>query len=106
MSTLDWQYQTTIIAGTTYIVKMQSNNMAGVAIDVSTDTYIVSFSDGTTTDVTATHQSSGLYEASFTPTVAGTFELAVHMTNAYTATDLTIETEINGSDFPLIVLPG
>lgn len=90
-----------------YTLTMQSRDINGLAHDdLGRDTYSVDFtrSDGggsETYSATAIAQGSGLYEASLSPTVAGTYTVTVTVGDAYTG-----PAEISGSPFMVTVLPG
>lgn len=51
----------------------------------------------------ASPSGAGLYTADFTPIIAGTYTVTVHLTNPYTETDVAIPTELEGSPFKLEV---
>lgn len=75
---------------TVYTVTSQSRNRSGVALAHDDDTYTVTMtrSDGNgseTYTTTASHQSSGLYQAQLTPLISGQYSLTVTMANVYTA---------------------
>ena len=100
-----------IATDTSVTLTMQSKNGSGVSHDVTTDIYSVVFtrSDGGGSEIystTATYSSAGLYDASLSPTVAGTYAVTVDMTNAYTTADPSVSTVVSGSPYSLTVVPG
>ena len=56
--------------------------------------------------LSATYQSSGLYQAQLTPTIAGKYTVTVTMTNDYTALNPSLSTKISGSPFTVAFFPG
>lgn len=104
-------YQTTHIAGIIYSMTMQSRGTSSNVLAYSTDIYSVdlSQSDGLGSQQftrTGSHTSGGIYSASMTPTIAGTYTMTVDMTNGYTVTVPGIQTEVSGSPFSVTVFPG
>ena len=93
----------------TYFLTMQSRDANGDSHDdlLGVDNYSVLFTrtDVGTTETystTAIAQGSGLYQANLSPTVAGTYQVDVTLTNpTYTSAS-----DIIGSPFTLTVIPG
>ena len=102
---------TTVYAGKTYSMTMQSRNMNGSAFSKTDDNYTITFTcqGGTcgsqTYSGTASHSSGGLYSYSFIPYKAGTYTVTVTMTNDYTAAT-GASTTVSGSGYSVIVYPG
>ena len=104
---------TTANVGEAYTVTMQSYNGSGVSHDVADDTYTLTLSNiahlgtysGTATGV---HQANGYYAATFSPnpTVMGTYDVTVNLSNAYTVSDSSVPTEIKMSPYTVEFGPG
>ena len=102
-----------VIAGESYSMTMQSRNAAGTAYSVNDDTYYITWTctesarcGSTSYTGYGSHYSSGLYTASFTPTKAGTYTINVYMTNDYTAAVPSVSTTVSGQGYTVTVYPG
>ena len=110
-STLE-TYDVTHDAGIDYTMTFQSRDIAGNIMVHDDDVYSITLtrSDGGGSEsltATAVHQADGLYEATLTPTptIAGTYSLAIDLTNDYTART-GASTTINSSPFTVTIVPG
>ena len=88
---------TNIIVGDTYTVTMQSKDAYSNDLAWNDDTYTLVLTGSTWIHTAvATHVSSGLYSAFVVPLVAEAHTVTINLTNAYTATDSTLDTHISG----------
>lgn len=112
ISTVEAASATTGTAGVPFDIELQSRQQDSTINDDPSDPdiYTVTLTCGTDTvptyTETATLSARGVYRATMTATIADTYTVSVHLTNAYTATSSAIPTEISGSPFTLTVIPG